>query len=411
MAVTVFVDLQVQHALFRDVVRHHAVGCAAGCQLRQVVVFGSRGDVVGLQHIDQLGECRRDVYALFVFHALDALLQHFFDDHRQVFAGPEVLDFIQVHEHRDKGSLAIGGHERDDLILNGLHALFDFAAHPHFGHVIDLFFGEGHAGVFQFLADFPAGLVPAHLHEGCQVGQGDGLAAVLGAGHLGNDLRGHVAGSGEAVGFLNHGLGNDSAVLQHVFQIHQAAVVHVLGKIVGIVKVDDALFVGFHDILGKQEAAGDVLGHLAGHIVTLHAVDQGILVGVFLLHFLIVALQQAHDLLVCGVGLAHQCPLIAVGDVVFRNRKIPVGHDFPFHQVLDFLHAAGPFQRNTGFFDCPGNGKDLLVAHLFLRRGCVGLADSVYNFVYIELDFFAAAFDDVHGLKFLLLSYVWRRNG
>ena len=70
--------------------------------------------------------------------------------------------------------------------------------------------------------------------------QGDGLAAVLVGGHLRDDLGGDVAGGGEGVGLLDQGAGDDGAVLQHVLQIHQIAVVHMLGIIVRVMEMDDA---------------------------------------------------------------------------------------------------------------------------------------------------------------------------
>ena len=34
----------------------------------------------------------------------------------------------QIHEHRDERRLTVGGHERDDLILDGLDAAADLVA-------------------------------------------------------------------------------------------------------------------------------------------------------------------------------------------------------------------------------------------------------------------------------------------
>ena len=83
--------------------------------------------------------------------------------------------------------------------------------------------------------------------------QGDGLTAVLVGGHLGDDLGGDVAGGGETVGPFNEGAGDDGAVLQHVLQVHQITVVHVLSIIVGVMEVDDALLVSLHDVRGQQQ--------------------------------------------------------------------------------------------------------------------------------------------------------------
>ena len=125
------------------------------------------------------------------------------------------------------------------------------------------------------------------------MGQADGLTAVLVGGHLRNDLGGDVAGGGEGVGLFDEGAGNYGAVLQHVLQVDQITVMHVLGIVIGIVEVNDAGFVSLHDLPGQKDAAGNIFADLARHIVALHSVDGGVLVGVLLLDFLVVALDEA----------------------------------------------------------------------------------------------------------------------
>ena len=56
--------------------------------------------------------------------------------------------------------------------------------------------------------------------------------------------------------FFNHGVGNNRTVLEHIFQIDQIAVVHVLCEIVGVVEVDDTLFMRFDNIFGQQNTLG-----------------------------------------------------------------------------------------------------------------------------------------------------------
>ena len=61
----------------------------------------------------------------------------------------------------------------------------------------------------------------------------------------------YTSGGGEAVGFLDIGAGDDGAVLEHIFQVDQVAVVHVLCEVVGIVEVDQPLLVSLYDV-GRQ---------------------------------------------------------------------------------------------------------------------------------------------------------------
>ena len=129
----------------------------------------------------------------------------------------------------------------------------------------------------------------------------DGLAAVLAAGHLSDDLRGDVAGGGEAVRALDERAGDDGAVLQHVVEVDEVAVVHVLREVVRVVEVDDALLVGAHHLCWQQLAHGEVLGDLAGHVVALDGDHRGVLVGVLLLGLLVVALNKREYLFDCGL--------------------------------------------------------------------------------------------------------------
>ncbi len=120
----------------------------------------------------------------------------------------------------------------------------------------------------------------------------DTLSAVLTAGNLGDTLCGHIAGRGKALGRIDHRLTDHRAVLQHILQVDQTAVVHMLGKIIRIMKMDDPFLMSLHDIRRQQETLRDILAHFARHIIALHAVDRRILIGILLFYFLIVALQQ-----------------------------------------------------------------------------------------------------------------------
>ena len=57
--------------------------------------------------------------------------------------------------------------------------------------------------------------------------------------------------------------------------------------------MDNALLVGGHNIRRKQNPFGNVFADLPGHVVPLYTVDRRIFVGIFLLDFLIVALDKA----------------------------------------------------------------------------------------------------------------------
>ena len=271
-------------------------------------------DVVLLQHIDEFGEGGGDPDTGLVLHALIALADGLLDDDGKVGLLLRVAGLAQIHEDGDEGSLTVGGHQGDDLILDGLDAAVDLVAQAAL-HDLALALG-GNIQTLHLGLDLSGDLLAGDVHEGSKMGQADALAAVLVGGHLCNDLGGDVAGGGEAVRLLNIGAGDDGAVLEHVVQIDEVAVVHVLGKVVGVVEVDETLLMGLDDLRVQQQAGGQVLGDLTGHVVALDAVDGGVLVGVLLLDFFVLALDQAQDALVGGVGLALEALDIAVGDIV-----------------------------------------------------------------------------------------------
>ncbi len=101
--------------------------------------------------------------------------------------------------------------------------------------------------------------------KGARWVQADALAAVLAGRDLCDDLGGDIAGGGEGMRLLDEGAGDDGAVLQHVIKVDQIAVVHVLGIVVGIVEVDDALLMRLDDLLRQQHTHRQVLADLAGH--------------------------------------------------------------------------------------------------------------------------------------------------
>ena len=400
MALSVFVDLQLEHLLFGDVVRHHALGRALCGQLRQIPELRILVDVVLLQHVDQLRERRRDPHALLVLHTLIALLEGLLDDHGQIVLLPLVLGFAQIHEHRDERRLSVRGQQRHNLILDGLHAAADLLADAVFHQLGDLLLRRRGVDGLHLRLHIAADALAADLDKRRQMRQGDGLAAVLVGRDLRNDLRGDVARGGKAVRPLNERAGNDRAVLEHVLQIDQIAVVHVLREIVGVVEVDDALLVRLDDVLRQQQAVGNVAADLAGHIVALRAVDDRVLIGVLLLGLLVVALDEAEDAVVRRVRAAHQTAGIAVGDVRLGDLKRPVRHDLLFDHILNFFHRRAAAQLLAGKLHALRNALDLLGRHaLGLVHRAVGLRNGHNDLCNVKRHFRAVSLDDLHSFS------------
>ena len=242
-------------------------------------------------------------------------------------------------------------------------------------------------------ADFLAG----DLHERREVCEADALAAVLVTCNLRDDLRGDVAGGGEAVRLFNERAGDDRAVLQHVFEVYEVAVVHVLREIVHIMEMDDALLMCFDDFARKQNAARDVFGDLAGHVIALDAVYGWIFIRVFLLDFLVVALDKAENLVIGGIGAARKRTRIAVTDILLSDIERTLPHDLLFYEVLYFFHGRCTPHGDARSFDICSDCANLLVRKsLTLVDLFICLGDSDDNLSDIERCFRAVSLNDLH---------------
>ena len=133
------------------------------------------------------------------------------------------------------------------------------------------------------------------------MGQGNTLTAILGTCDLGNRLGSHITCSGKAVRFLDHCLADHSSVLQHIVQIYQAAVMHMLCKIVCIMEMDQPFLMCLYDIRWKQESFCNVLADLACHIVTLRGIDHRIFIGILLFYFLVQMVNQSQNPIVSRI--------------------------------------------------------------------------------------------------------------
>ena len=232
----------------------------------------------------------------------------------------------------------------------------------------------------------------AHLHA---------LPAVLVGGHAGDDLGDHGARHLKALGGFDELAVDHGAVVQHVPDVDQAAVKDMLHKIVRVVEVEHALIVGLGDVLGQEDAPGQIPAHLTGDIVPLGGGDGGVLVGILLRKLLVVVADEGQDGLVGGVGLAHQRPGVAVDDVGFGQLVLTGGHQPGLHHVLNVLHqqalAAAGFGHGIG----DGlNGAAVKAAGL-VHCG-VGLLDGGHDFRSVKLHNGVVSFDNFHGAGSLL---------
>ena len=357
-----------------------------------------------VQHVHQLGEGGGDVDPLLVLDALQPLAQHLLHDHGVLLQIGVVL--LEVQEQGDEGGLAVGGHEGVDLVLDGLDTAFQLVPQP-VGHQ-PLHGGLVHlAGTL--IGDVGLELLPAFPQVLAQVAQVHALSPVLVGGHAGDDLGHDGAGHLEALGGLDELAVHHRAVVQHVPDVDEAAVEDGLDEVVGVVEVDGPLVVGLGDLLGQEDAPGQVPAHLAGDIVPLGGGDHGVLVGVLLGQLLVLVAQQGEDGLVGGVGPAHQGPVIAVDDIGLGQVELVARHQALLHQVLDVLHQhPGPLQG----LDAVDDGVDVCLGQpLRLGHLGVGLADGGDDLGPVIVHDGPVPLDDFHGPSPLPQGHIFSGGG
>ena len=284
------------HLLGRNIVGIHALGRAFGSQLGQIEIRAALADVVLVQYVYQFRKGRRDVDVGLVFDALNALAQQFLVDEGRFLRVFVVR--LEIHEQGDEGSLAVRGHERINLVLNRLDTVLNFLFRPLPGYFFSLFHIRLDAVDFLlFFYDgfhvFVEGL--ADVRSQNAVDAVDGLAAVLAAGYLGDDLRRHRTGYLERLRRVDFLAVDDRAVGQHVFQIDEAAVEHRLDDVIHVVEMNGPAVVSLDDVGGNELAAGNVLGHLTGDQIALRRHDVAVFIGIFIKDLEIGVVQQAED--------------------------------------------------------------------------------------------------------------------
>ena len=234
----------------------------------------------------------------------------------------------------------------------------------------------------------------------------DALAAVLVTCNLCDDLCCDVARGGKAVGTLDHGAGDNRAVLQHILKVNEVAVVHVLCVVVGIVEVDNALLVCLNDLLGKEQTGGNVAADLTCHVVALYAVDGGVLICIFLLGFFVAALNQAQNLFIGGVGAANKGAGVAVSNILFCYLVSTVCHDLGLDQILNLLYLGSAVHADTTQLHRLGDAFDLHGCHsCVFFNSFVCLRNGGNNFGNIERNFGAVSFNNLHFLLLLFIIY------
>ena len=193
-----------------------------------------------------------------------------------------------------------------------------------------------------------------------------------------------------------------SAVLQHVLEIHEVAVVHALRVVVHVVEMDDARLVRLHDVLRKEQTLSHVLRDGAGHVVALDGVDGRVLVGVLLLRLFVRAVDEREDFAVSRVLAALEVLHETVLDVLLRHGVCAGFLDLSFDKILNLFHAQRAVMRRSKFLDLLGDALNTGLRKLVgVVNRYVGLAYGRRDFRTLKRSFLAAALYDIHSFSFL----------
>ena len=132
--------------------------------------------------------------------------------------------------------------------------------------------------------------------------KGNGLSAILRTCHLSNDLSCDIASRRKRVWLFDHDVADNCAILQHIFQIDQIAIMKgILAEVVNIMEVDNAIIVSLDNIRRKQHSLADILAFNTGHIVTLSCNQHCVFIGVFIVPVFAFTIQQLNDGIVSRV--------------------------------------------------------------------------------------------------------------
>ena len=184
------------------------------------------------------------------------------------------------------------------------------------------------------------------------MGQSKGLSTILVRGNLSNDLCCYITCSEEAVRSFDHGLRDNRAVLQHIFEVDQITVMLSLSEIIGVMEMNNAFLMSTNDVFRKKHTLGQILRYFAGHVVTLSGVDHRILIGILLLYFLICLIDQGEDSIIGSIRLTGDFSLISVADILLCYFIAAHLHDASLNHILDIfdidgMRCGGNFLRNV----------------------------------------------------------------
>ena len=196
--------------------------------------------------------------------------------------------------------------------------------------------------------------------------------------------------------FIDKGFADYRTVFQHILQIDQIAVVHMLRKIIGVMEMNQPFLIRFHNIRRQQQSFRQIPADLTGHIIPLYAVNHRILIRVLLHNFFVIAFDQRQNPPVRRIALADKGTGIAIPHITPRHIKGPLCHNLVLHHVLHLFHRDSPVHPVTFKMYIFRQLLNLLLRQFLTHRSLIRLLHRGLNFGNIKIHFRAVAFDYLH---------------
>jgi len=225
-------------------------------------------------------------------------------------------------------------------------------------------------------------LIPAAAEIFAQVGNINGLSAILGRRDRRNDLGHDRAGNLEALWAFNEFAMHDRSIIQHIPNIDKAAIEHGLDKIVRIMKVKDTFIMSTGNLFRQHNPARQITGYFSGNKVTLGGNHNGVLVGIFFHDILVLVADQRQDGFIRRIGFTDKGPVVAINNVGFGQFVTAAVHDLLFDHILDIFHKeAFPF---LSFYE-GGDGINIRFRKSFSLLHCfIGLLNGNHDLMPIK---------------------------
>ena len=157
----------------------------------------------------------------------------------------------------------------------------------------------------------------------------------------------------------------NGSVLKHILKVYKVTVMHMLRKIVGIMEMDKSVFMSFYYIRGKKNTSCNILTYFTRHIVTLYGVYLRVLIGVFLLYFLVVTLNKTEYLVVCSVCSTDKATCVTVADITLCRFIRAILHNKCFYKFLYFFDRQSSVKAGACLLNFPCNTFNLYIGKLF----------------------------------------------